>query len=530
VNYYVDHFLDGDAFPSTEFEYQVFQEILPTITLEDFNQRLEKWITTENQILVIQGPEGDDVEHLSEASAMEIFGQVAMADLAPYVDEELAESLVAEELALAGITGTKELPVFNAVEWTLDNGARVVFRHADYEKDQIQLRAYSKGGSSLYGDEYVPSSDMLTTLIDLYGVGDFDATGLQKMLAGKNVSLQLSLGSLSEGMMGSASPKDMEALMQLVYLHFNHPRFDVEAHEAIIARYMAFVQNMNNNPQKIMGDSLNLILTDCHPRTRVLDQDFLKEIDIEKIEEIYTDRFMDASDFFFVIVGNMEEEEVKMLAQKYLGAITDIDRDEMWIDRKMYEPDGKVEKIIPLALETPKANVNIIINQEMEYSPKNRMAMRVIKGILDLRYTESIREEEGGTYGVGVQTSLSRVPLQKASMQIRFDCDPERAADLKAKVYLELDKLAKEGPSEVDLSKTVENIMKGREQSKEHNAYYLSAIFEYYTHGINYDDPANYEDIIKSLKPKDVKKVMKSFYKKPNVVDVTFVPTEQPAE
>ncbi len=527
VNYYVDHFLDGDAFPSTEIDYQVFQAIMPTITLDDFNQRLEKWITAENQILVIQGPEGDDVEHLSEASAMAIFGQVAMAELDPYEDEELAESLVEEELALAGISGTKELPDFNAVEWTLDNGARVVFRHADYEKDQIQIRAYSKGGSFLYGDEYVPSNDMLTSLVDLYGVGEFNATGLQKMLAGKNVSLQLSLGSLSEGMMGSASPKDAEALMQLVYLHFNHPRFDVEAHEAIIARYMAFVQNMNNNPQKIMGDSLNLILTDYHPRTRVLDQDFLKEIEIAKIEEVYTDRFADASDFFFVIVGNMEEEQVKVLARKYLGAIADIDRDETWIDRKMYEPEGIVEKIIPLALETPKATVNIIINQEMEYNPENRMVMRIIEGILDLRYTESIREEEGGTYGVGIQTSLSRLPVEKASMQIRFDCDPERAVDLKEKVYLELDKLAKEGPSEVDLSKTVENIMKGREQSKEHNAYYLSTIFEYYIHGINYDDPANYEDIVKGLTPKDVKKVMKSFYKSPNVVDVTFIPAEK---
>jgi zinc protease len=361
----------------------------------------------------------------------------------------------------------------------------------------------------------------------MYGVGEFDAMGLQKMLTGKNVSLQLSLGDLSEGLSGTASPKDVGAMMQLIYLHFNQPRFDREAHDAIIARYMAFVENMNNNPQKVMGDSLNLILTDYHPRTRVLDTEFLEDISYERLEEIYRDRYADASDFLFIIVGNMDQEEVKVLAQKYIGAIGDLDRTESWIDRKVYEPEGKVEKIIPMTLAIPKANVNIVFNQEMEYTPYNRMVMRVIENILNLRYTESIREEEGGTYGVRIGTSLSKEPIEKARMQIQFDCDPERAADLKEKVYAELDKLANEGPTEEDLSKTVENILKDRQQSKEHNSYYLSTLYNYYVYGINFDDPANYEDIVNSLTAKDVLKVMKAFYDDPNIVDVVFVPKEE---
>ena len=176
---------------------------------------------------------------------------------------------------------------------------------------------------------------MLTSLVSMYGVGEFDAMGLQKMLTGKNISLQLTLGKLSEGLSGTASPKDVEAMMQLIYLHFTQPRFDQEAHEAIIARYMAFVENMNNNPQKVMGDSLSLIHTDYHPRTRVLDTEFLEDISYDRMEAIYRDRYADASDFFFFIVGNMEQEEVKVLAQKYIGAIGDLDREET-LDR----PEG----------------------------------------------------------------------------------------------------------------------------------------------------------------------------------------------
>jgi len=529
INDFVNNFLNGDAYPSPEFGYQAVQAILPTISLGDFSQHLEQWITDKNQVLVVQGPEGEGVEHLSEAASLAIMEQVASAEIEAYEDESLAESLVSDEPEPAAILEEKELGVMDAVEWTLENGARVVFRQADFEKDQIQISAYSKGGSSLFGDDYVPTADMLTSLIQMYGVGDFDAMGLQKMLTGKNISLQLSLRNLSEGLSGTASPKDMEAMMQLVYLYFNHPRFDKEAHDAIITRYMAFVENMNNNPQKVMSDSLGLIATNYHPRTRVLDQDFLKDISYEKIEKVYRDRFADASDFVFIIVGNMEQEEVKLLAQKYIGSIGDLDRTESWIDRKVNEPDGVVEKIIPMSLAIPKANVNIIINQEMNYNPYNRMVLRVIEGILDLRYVESIREEEGGTYGVRIRTSLSKWPVEKASMQINFDCDPERAADLKEKVYAELKNLASEGPSEEDLSKTLENIMKDRQESKEHNAYYLSNLYNFYVYGINFDDSSNFENIVKSLTVKDVKKVMKEFYSSPNIVDVVFVPEEEAA-
>jgi zinc protease len=524
INTFVDNFLDKDAYPSTEFGYQAVQVILPTITLEDFNQRLKEWITDKNQVLVVQGPEGEGVQHLSEASALAIMKQVASADIDPYLDEVLAESLVSTEPAPAAVIGEKKIEALDAVEWTLANGARVVFRKADYEKDQVQIRAYSKGGSSLYSNEDVPTTDMLTSLIPMYGVGDFDAMGLQKMLTGKNISLQLSLRNLSEGLNGTASIKDMEAMMQLVYLYFNQPRFDREAHDAIIARYMAFVENMNNNPQKIMGDSLSLIMTDYNPRTRVLDKEFLQDISYERIKEIYRDRFADASDFFFIIVGNMEQEEVKLLAQKYIGAIGDLDRTETWIDRKIYEPEGTVVKTIPLSLATPKANVNIIINQEMAYNPYNSMVLSVIQGILDLRYVETIREEEGGTYGVGIRTSISKWPVEKATMQINFDCDPDRAADLKEKVYAELEKLASEGPSEKDLSKTVQNILKDRQENKEHNAYYLSTLYNYYLYGINFDDPANFENIVEGLTADDVKNVMHAFYDHPNIVDVVFVP------
>ena len=301
INQYVENYLNGDAYLSAETGYMLVQALLPTITLEEFTSYLNGWITEQNQVLVIQGPEGEGYEHLTGAESMAILTQVAKAEIEPYQEEELAESLVMEELTPAAITSTKKLDQFDAVEWTLENGARVIFRYADYEKDQVQILGYSVGGSSLYDQEYIPSADMMTSLTSFYGLGEFDATNLQKMLTGKNVAFDLQLGNLNEGVNGSTTPRDLEIMLQLLYLSFNKPRFDVSAHEAIMARYKGLVENMGNNPQKIMGDSLSLILTNYNPRTRILDLEFLADIKLDMIEEVYLDRFADASDFFFVI-------------------------------------------------------------------------------------------------------------------------------------------------------------------------------------------------------------------------------------
>jgi zinc protease len=328
---------------------------------------------------------------------------------------------------------------------------------------------------------------------------------------------------------GSTTPKDLEVLMQWIYLSFVHPRFNREAHDSFMERLRAYVQNLRNDPQTIMGDSLDLIMTDYNPRTRIFDNEFLDDVSFEWIESVYRDRFADASDFFFVIVGNMEADSVKPLVQKYIGAIPDLDRSEYWIDRKIRQPEGVVRKTIPMAMETPKANVNIVINQSMEYNPFHRVTMEVIEGILDLRYVESIREEEGGTYGVSVGAGLRRWPVEKGILRIAFDCDPGRVEDLKEKVYQELDKLMEEGPTAQDLSKTVENLLKNREERRQHNSYYMDAIYSKYVHGIDLFAAENYEEILRDLTVKDVRKVMKALYKKPDIVDVVFVPLEEDA-
>ena len=522
----VNHFLTNEPLTSIDFDWEALQQLLPTISAEELSAKAKQWIAEENRVIIVMGPEGDDVKLINEAEALAILKEVDAAEIEPYAEEAVATSLIDKELKGSPIVATKMLSEMNATEWTLGNNAKVVYRFADFQKDNVLLQAVSPGGTSLYTPSELASGMMVSDFMGNFGVGSFDAITLKKMLTGKNVRLNTGLSGLFETLNGSSSPKDFETLLQLLYLQFEEPRFDAEAYEALKSRYVAMITNMAKNPQKTMSDSLQLILSNYSQRTKLLTPELFGEMSLEQMEKIYRDRFADAGDFTFFIVGNLDEATVKPLVEKYIGSLTDKPRTESWKDHNEGMPDGKTVKEIPISLETKKATVVVVYNNETPWNPKSNMAMTVVKDVLRLRYTEEIREKEGGTYGVSVAAQSDKYPKNEKTLQMSFDTDPDKAAHLKSIVYREIGKLAKQGPTAEELDKVVKNILKDREQAKPNNGYWMTTLKDYYQNGVNFDLPANYEDIINNMTIKEVKKFAKKYFAKPDVADVVFVPLD----
>lgn len=516
------NFLENEPIVDFEYYYEFAKQVIPTITLADISAKASEWNTPKNRVMIIAGP-SEDAKHLSQEEAMAIIEKVEKTDLKAYEDNVKQASLISEELPGSKIIKTKKLPQFDAEEWTLANGAKVVFRKADYDKDAVALTSYSKGGTSLYDIDMLPSASNVGALVDAYGLGDFDAITLQKILTGKMASCEVSVSSMSESVGGSSTPKDFETMLQLLYLRFEKPRFDAEAHEAVMSRNRAAIANQQKNPQKIMQDSLSLIMTNYNPRTLLFNEEYLDNISIEKIEQVYRDRIKDVSDFTFFIVGNIEADTVKPLVEKYIGSLKSINRKETWRDNKVRGPKGKTEKVIDIALETPKSTVITKFSKDMKYSVYNNLCNNILEGILELRYTENIREKEGGTYGVSVNAGGIREPYQNYNMTMFFDCDPEKAAHLKSLVYAETEKMMQEGPTAEEINKVVSNIKKNREQSKQHNSYWLNNIYSEYVTGIKFD-PKGYEKMLDKISPKDIQKFAQSLFTGADVIDVIFQP------
>jgi zinc protease len=518
----VDHFLTKAPLMHIEFNFQLASMLLPQITVEEVSAKAKVWINDQNRSVVITGPTSDS--HLTREEALAILNKVEKMDIAPYEDKQVASNLIDSKLKGSKVKKTKPITELDAVEWTLANNVKVIFRKADFEKDEVTLEAFSFGGHSLLSDELVPAASMAGNIVSAYGVGDFSAIDLEKALTGKKVSVSPLISDVTEGFKGSSTPKDFETMLQLVYLYFEKPRFEAEAHEALMQRYMSYLANMQKDPRKIMQDSIALITTNYHKRTRNLDTQFIQEVKLERVEKVYRDRIKDAEDFTFFIVGNIDAETVKPLVEKYIGSLQNDKRKETFRDHKIWMPKGETKKEIELQLTVPKSTVNVQYLAGVDYTPKNYLAMEVLKGILRLRYTETIREKEGGTYGVSVGGIGNPYPTPQISVALNFDCDPAKAEHLKTIALNEIQTIINEGPTDVDFDKTIKNLLKDREQQSQHNSFYLRALFNMYYRNTNTADPANFENVLNAMTPEDIQKFAKNFFAKADKVEMVFKP------
>lgn len=520
-----DNFLENDPMIDFTDYYNFVKTVVPTITVEEVSAKSKEIDFNKNTSISISGPE--NVKHLTEAEAKRIIQEISNSkDIEPYVDNTVnAGGLIREELKGGNVVSEKRLPKFDAVEWTLGNGAKVVFRKADFEKDNVSLTSRSEGGTSLYDIDMLPSAANAADFVSAFGLGEYDPVSLGKMLTGKIAGVGARIGGLTESVSGSSTPADFETMLQLLYMKFEHPRFDEVIFNNAIERSRASLKQTLKNPQKIMQDSVTLIMSNYHPRVQLYNEDYLNSLTLDKIKQVYLDRIKDASDFTFFIVGNIDESTVKPLVEKYIGSIKSYNRKETWVDHKIEGPKGKTEKKIELELTEPKATVLVSISSDkIKYTPYDRICAGILESILELRYTESIREREGGTYGVGVGFNINRLPKPSYSLSLNFECDPNRVDQLKPLLYHEIETLIKEGVKAEDLDKTVKNMRKNHEQSKQHNSYWMNVLYNYYTTGIDNTDPQNFEDIINKITTKDIQKWAKKFYKKADIVDIVFEP------
>ena len=134
------------------------------------------------------------------------------------------------------------------------------------------------------------------------------------------------------------------------------------------------------------------------------------------------------------------------------------------------------------------------------------MLARTLGDILKLRYTETLREEEGGTYGAGASAWVSKRPKHEAVINIGFDCDPDKVEKLSSIAHNELKKIAEGEINQVDLDKTTTNYLKERQQNQGFNSYDMSLLTTFYREGYNMNDPESFENIVKHITAEDLKK------------------------
>ncbi len=472
---YIRHFLEGESIPGIEFEYRAVEALLPTITLEEVNRVASTWMVDHNRVVMVNSPEKEGLAIPTESELASIFETVVAAEIAPYEDTASEEPLLASQPSPSRVVEESEIPELGLTIWTLENGVRVLMKPTDFKDDEVLFQAYSPGGFSLSEEEDHMSASNAAQVVALGGVGAFSQVDLGKKLAGKAASVSPSIGELSEGLSGAASPKDLETLFQLTYLFFTAPRMDSVAFQAMQQQMSAFLANRSAAPAAALQDTLTVTMAQGHPRARPISMELFQEIDLEKAFSFYQDRFADASDFSFVFVGAFEPEEMKPLVETYLGGLPSLNREENWRDLDIDPPTGVIRKEVRKGVE-PQSQTQIIFTGPFDYTAENRLGMRVMTGALEIRLRELIREELGGTYGVGVAGGYERDPEARHTVRISFGSDPERGEELVDAVFSELETLKLEGPTAAEVQAVTEQERRNRETNRQENRWWLAQL------------------------------------------------------
>jgi zinc protease len=515
----LNHFLTDEAYPGIEAEYAMIQQIEPMITLEQVNSYAQSLPTEENVVIAVMMPQKEGLEIPSQESILEVFGNAKNSQVDPYEDAVSDEPLISEIPAPGKIVSEVKEPMSEAKVWNLSNGATVVIKPTDFKEDQILFNASSRGGYSHFGDDNIIASKVVNGIISVGGVGNFSSTDLRKVLAGKNVSLRSNISMTSESLSGNSAPKDIETLMQLIYLNFTSIREDQEAFESYLGRMEAQLKNAEASPMTAYSDTLYSTLYPNSPYAKRLTLEMLEEIDYQKTLELGRKRFANAADFTFTFVGNIDEEQLRELAETYIASLpANKGNKENW--KKLdYKPvTGKVTKVFEKEMQTPKATVYTIYTGKVPYTVENNIKASIAEQIIDMVFTRTIREEEEGTYGVGVEMDLGYYPEDNFSFLFGFDTDVSLRERLLARANKEIDNLLENGVQKEDFDKVIEYMNKNYTQNLKENGYWLSVINSRYLLGK--DMHTTYKTALDSVTPEKIHEFMKELFSQGNKVEV----------
>ena len=515
-----DNYLTQEPIPSDDWDYQFGKNVLETVTLDEINALVKKWIVDENRVIAITGPDKEDVVYPTESEVLALAAEVEKMDIAPYVDADANKPLVPAIPTAGTIVKEEKDAKNNIIRWTLSNGVNVVIKPTTFQDDEILMTAQSVGGYSKYAQKDDISSKIAADVIDQSGVGEFDLIELQKKLAGKSASVSPYIGQLTEGFNGSSNISDFETMMQLTYLYFTAPRADKDAFASYKTKQITVLENKSLNPQAGFIDSIRVNLASHNTRARVMTAEMFDEAKLSRIKYIFQDRFSDPSGFTFYFVGNIDTDSMKNIILTYLGGLPKANRTETWNDLGIRMPKTKTEVKFQREMETAKASVFIGFTGDMKkYTIEDRLMLMAVKEYLSLRYTETLREEIGGTYGASLWTNVKHYPNVEYQLGVYFDCDPEKLDTMVQVVYDVVKELQTEGADDTKVENILKNKLKEHTEKIRKNSYWLNVIK---SDDFNEEDYKNfdYNKFWEGLTAKKIQKAANKYLNENSVVEI----------
>jgi zinc protease len=526
VEEYVGHFLEKEAIPGVENEFNYHKQFLDGITLEEVNKVAAEIVppVATGKLVVYTGPEKTDFNTPTNDELVEMVNKATKSEITAYEEKAIAASIM-EKIPVAGkILSEKQNAELGLTELTLSNGTRVILKPTDFKNDQVVMAASRFGGQSLYSPAERLNVEYSSQLVGQLGVSEFSPTDLRKVLAGKSAGVSTRIGGITESVTGQASANDLETMLQLTHLYFTQPRTDDELFKSFVTKQQALYQNMTSDPEYVFQDSIYKVLYRNHPWAPRLPKagDFAK-IDQHKAIEIYKQRFGNANGFTFVIVGAFDVNAIKPMIATYIASLPATSEKSTFKDVGLRATAGPVKKEVKKGTE-PKSTIKLFWNGEAPYSEPEKIKIQALSELLNIKINETLREELAGMYSGGMYGTLSKYPVGNYNIGITIPCGPENVDKLIAATFSEIQKIKIAGPKEEDLNKVKETWKQQYQVSIKDNNFWARQLLQSVEQGTDPSGIINYTKKVDALKTSDLQDAAKKYLDEKKVVQIVLNP------
>ncbi len=507
---FVRAFTEGEPVPGIRAELELTRRFLPTIGLDEVNALAADWLADSNRVILVSAPAKPQTPPPSKEAILGVFQAVQASTIPAYEDRVASGPLVPSAPTPGTIVAESKVEDLGVTEWTLSNGVHVVMKPTTGQRDELLINGFGPGGHSLASDKDFPSALFAAPLLHEGGLGSYDRITLDKTLAGTEVNVAPFIHQLEQGVEGSAATKESERLFQLVYLTFTAPRKDPDAFRSVKSHLKASVANRLAQPEQAFEDKMMEAMTQSNPRFKPVTPDWVDRVDLDTAYQFYRDRFADAGDFTFVLVGNFTPQSIKPLVLTWLGGLPSRSQHETWRDLGVRPPDGIVKVEVKRGLE-PKSEVRIVFSGSADFSRESRHDLSAMADVLETRLREVLREDMGAVYGVSVVSDLDKRPRPSYRTSIVFGCAPEKVDALIAATFAEIESIQKNGVPDVYITQVKEQERRERELDLTDNNFWLNALELYLTEGLDLKDINHYDKLIARVSSDNVRDTARKY-------------------
>lgn len=517
----IRHFIDNEPMPGIETEYMLIQQVLPMLPVEQVNAVAAQVLSPENVAIVVAQPKAEGLSLPTEEQTVNAFMETVNADYEMYVDEVITDPLISKLPAKGSIKATKQNAELGTTEFTLSNGVKVVLKTTDFANDEVIMTAFRNSGKQAYPESEAANLALIDNAYDYFQFGPFSHTRLIKYLAGKQVGLGFQTGTFTESFNGRSTVKDFPTMMELLYASFTDVSSDEEAYQAFAAQQKAVLANQAANPMFNFQCDMLKTLYCGNPMMQPLTPAVVDAASYPRMLEIYKAAVANAADYTFIFTGSIDAETLKPLLEQYVATLPSSGKaSKNKIVTPIKSAKGEIERELKLASQTPTVLVFDCLSQEdSKLNDRSATMIYLLSDILDMIFIETLREEEGGTYGASVWPDVNPF-FGQWSINWFVQTNADQQKSLRERAITEFRNLLNNGASEKHFSKVKEAAIKVYENSIRTNSYWNDGLMNFER---GWNTISGHQQTLESITRDEFNAFIKNLYNGKNRIEIVGI-------